>query len=369
MQPQKNNKIEIFSDKSFDYNWDNYVVKDLTKDKKIKKILIIKWGSLGDIVISLPIIQDISYSFNDSKIDLNTLPTWKKIFEKDKRFNLVWGNNFRRKFFFIDLIYWLHEVKKHNYDLIIDLQTNDRSRIYLTLFRFLFFSKTLLIGNHPVFPYMFKTKNKEKIEKPFYILKRTISTIGVKPINHKPKIYITEKIKNAVRSLLNRYCLKKKNFIVFIPGSSETGLLKRWGAKKYIQLAKLIENKSPKTKIVIVGGKVDISECNQIFKNTTNTINLCNKTKIVELLEIFSKAKLIISNDTGTAHLASAIKTPVYIINGPTDPRIVKPFGNNIFALQSDIDCKNCYLKICGHHSCMKRLDANDVFKFTTKYI
>jgi len=61
-----------------------------------------------------------------------------------------------------------------------------------------------------------------------------------------------------------------------------------------------------------------------------------------------------VANDTGTAHLASATGRPMVVICGPTDPRRVKPLGDNVDAFQAELPCINCYRKHCAHHSCMR---------------
>ena len=63
---------------------------DLCNKKGIKKILIIKWGGMGDIILATSIMQDIYTSFPKSKIHLNTLPQWKSLFTKDERFEKIW---------------------------------------------------------------------------------------------------------------------------------------------------------------------------------------------------------------------------------------------------------------------------------------
>ena len=61
------------------------------KNKHLKKILIIKWGGMGDIILATGIMHDIYKSFPKSEIHLNTLPQWKHLFNDDPRFEKIWG--------------------------------------------------------------------------------------------------------------------------------------------------------------------------------------------------------------------------------------------------------------------------------------
>ena len=106
----------------------------------------------------------------------------------------------------------------------------------------------------------------------------------------------------------------------------------------------MVENKY-KIPVVLIGGTDDKEECLAISKGNKNIVNLCNKTSLTELIEIFNQASFIVANDTGPAHLASTTLTPMIVITGPTDPKKVKPLGGQILAIQPEITCKNCYKK------------------------
>ncbi|MFZ1991662.1 MAG: glycosyltransferase family 9 protein, partial [Alphaproteobacteria bacterium] len=51
--------------------------------------------------------------------------------------------------------------------------------------------------------------------------------------------------------------------------------------------------------------------------------------------------------------VSSAAERPMIVICGPTDPKRVKPLGDNVVAVQAELGCVNCYLKECSHHRCM----------------
>ena len=333
---------------------------DLANNKNIKKILIIKWGGMGDLVMASGVMEDIIYSFPHRIIDLNTRPQWQPLFEDDKRFNKVWGSNNKSLGTFIHLCKWLKFVISQKYDLIIDLQTNDRTRIYLSLLKFFQKKSMQIIGNHAVFPYTIKPRLSVKIHNPLQMMQRTINTIGIEARTFRPIINIGNAIKNSSLRIIKNNNLTAKSYCIFICGSNPRGHLKRWGIKNYTELSFLVENKY-KIPVVLIGGTEDEEECLTISKGNKNIVNLCNKTSLTELIEIFNQASFIVSNDTGPAHLASTTLTPMIVITGPTDPKKVKPLGGQILAIQPEITCKNCYKKECSHHSCMIGLSPNEV--------
>jgi heptosyltransferase II len=330
-----NTSYKIFYDQKNNFGQKEFQSIDLKK-KIIKKILIIKWGGMGDIIISTAIIEDILKSFPNAKVDINTLPQWQIIFKNHLGINKIWGSKNKKGInTLIHLYKWIKIVKMSNYDLIIDLQTNDRSRIYLSVLKLLSNKIKYIIGNHAVKPYSIFPKTRIKITNPFQMMQRTINSIGIKSNTFSPKIYTSKKDSVSSKSILKGNFLKKNNFVVLICGSNKRGKNKRWGAKNFNSLADLIKKKF-KYKSVLIGGPDDINECLSISKKDKTIINLCNKTNLIELIEIFSNARFIISNDTGTAHLASSTKTPMIVITGPTDPKKVKPFGKKILAVQAN---------------------------------
>ena len=366
---KKNNSYKIFHDQKNNYGKKEFQSIDLM-NKVIKRILIIKWGGMGDVIISTAIIEDILKSFPNANVDINTLPQWQIIFKHHIGINNVWGSNNKKGLnTFIHLFKWIKIVKMGNYDLIVDLQTNDRSRLYLSILKLLCNKTKYIIGNHAVKPYSITPKSRIKITNPFQMMQRTINSIGIKSNTLSPKIYTSKNDTKASKIILKENYLKKNNFVVLICGSNIRGKSKRWGVKNFSGLAVLIKKKL-KYKIVLIGGPDDIDECLSVSDNDNTIINLCNKTNLIQLIEIFSNSKFIISNDTGTAHLASSTKTPIIVITGPTNPINVKPVGKKCLAIQANIkDRDTCYTRTCSHRSCMDGITPANVLNNIIKIL
>lgn len=148
-----------------------------------------------------------------------------------------------------------------------------------------------------------------------------------------------------------------------LPGSPAAGLTKRWGVRNYRQLARLLEAVGL-TKVVLVGGPDDAEECTAIAEGeSSHVVNPCGRTQLLGLPAVFEREALIVANDTGTAHLATASNQSMIIICGPTDPRRLKAVGNGVIAIRADLSCENCYRKTCDHHSCMKFVAPGQVME------
>ena len=361
-------KINFYSNSIFLKKSNNSELLNFFDKRNIKKILIIKWGGMGDLIQSSFAINSILNNFTEAKIDLNTLPKWKNFFINEKKLNSIWVIDFKKGISKLILsLKWIFKVKNENYDLIIDLQTNDRSRIYLTILKIFFNKPKYSIGNHSLFPYSIKYNNGDTTKSPLFLYLRTLANIGIFTDNLNPVIKSSSNSDKKIKTLLKKNKIIKEKIIIFIPGSSKSNKLKRWGSDNFSNLANLY--KKFNIKIILVGGPDDLNECSLIHKTNKDIVNMCNKLELIDLISLFSKASLIVANDTGPTHLAACTNTPIYQITGPTNPKNVKPFGDKIFSIQSDIECKNCYQKKCWHHTCMSSITPKFLFKLTSNYL
>ena len=104
-----------------------------------------------------------------------------------------------------------------------------------------------------------------------------------------------------------------------------------------------LKSSFPKIKLVQRGQTIKaLGEKNELKDFDKKIINLCNKTELKTLPNIFKNARLIVGNDTGTSHLVATTKTPMIEMFGPTDPNKCKPLSTNIVAIRApNLSMKN----------------------------
>jgi heptosyltransferase-2 len=164
-----------------------------------------------------------------------------------------------------------------------------------------------------------------------------------------------------VDELLTRYAPGGESYALFMPGCQVAGYLKRWGWRRFAALAMAMAGKGVE-RIFIVGARDEREECDAIAAACPEiAVNLCGQTSILDLVPLARGATCVVSNDTGTAHVAAAAARPMVVVCGPTDPRRVKPAGTQVITIQADLWCKSCYRKECSHHSCMGVLSPQQV--------
>jgi heptosyltransferase-2 len=337
---------------------------NLAANPAIRRILIIKWSAMGDVIIATALFEDIARAFPSQDIHLNISPTWQHLFVSDPRFQHVFAVDLRNRQQRLAATWsWIKQVRAGHYDLIIDLQSNDRSRILLTL---LWLSGTRIpyrIGNNRQWPYNISPPPGPLPKQAQTRMHAALQAGGIPTSTPRPVLHLAKHHRVRAQQLLSRHDLQPGHYAIFLPGCNANGHLKRWGAARYSALAHQLHQQGLQ-QIVLIGGPDEIEEC-QLIAETCGSwlVNLCGQTEILDIPPLCESACFIVANDTGTAHLASTTTTPITVICGPTDPRRVKPLGDNVTTLQADLPCINCYLKTCSHHSCMSMITPSRVLQ------
>lgn len=343
---------------------------DLPADSAIRRILIIKWSAMGDVILATALFEDIARAFPNRDIHLNTLPSWQNFFLQDPRFQQVFAIDLRDPNRRIAAAWeWLRQVHNQRYDLVIDLQCNDRSRLLLSLLWLSGCRIPYRLGNRRQLPYNIAPA---ELPKPAHIINRSRAALqagNILATTPRPILHIPDFHRAQARELLTTHQLTPGQFAIFLPGCNANGHLKRWGAARYAALAHQLHQEGLE-RIALIGGPDEIDECQRIAQACGSwLVNLCGQTAILDIPPLCESARFIVANDTGTAHLAAVTLTPMLVLCGPTDPRRVKPLGDNVITLQADLPCINCYRKICSHHSCMAMLTPSRVLRRLREFI
>lgn len=342
----------------------------LPQKADIRRVLIVKWSALGDLLISTILCDDLYRAFPKATLELNTLPLWTSLFSEDKRFDNIIAVDVCRRNAWLARWRWLTQLNRGKYDLLVDLQGNDRSRFLISLLCLFRDAPRYRMGLHRGFPYNIAPDSTFVGKHSIDLQRAALHAGGILAEACRPSLYLSSEDCSRADVLLTKNHLLKGEYALLMPGSQAAGKLKRWGAKRYAALAILL-HETLKCEVVLAGGPVEADVCQEITSICKGTwlVDLCGKTLVKDLIPLAAGARLVVSNDTGTAHVAACAESPILVICGPTDPARVKPVGPNVQTIQSEIDCVNCYRKECSYHDCMESLSVKMVFDKATAMI
>jgi ADP-heptose:LPS heptosyltransferase len=290
----------------------------------MSNILIIKHGSLGDIVQISGAVRDIRESFKNDKIFILTTSQYVEVLSKcpfidgiliDKRYprwNLIYLFKLRKM------------IKKYNFSNIIDLQNSSRTSFY----RRYLFSKANWSSTETTLE---KGSKKEHFDDD-----PVLERFDVQLTNSNIKTRYTLKpdfswASEDIEQLINKYFSKK--FILIFPFSSPQLAHKQW--PYYNELIKLIRSKNTNFEIVIAPGPKEIEMAKKF--DVTVITKKGTSLNIMELAGLIKKSSFVIANDTGPAHMAAHLNAKGIVLFGyHTTPKKVSIERENFKALTVD---------------------------------
>lgn len=312
---------------------------------------------MGDIALASAGFEAVRRAFPRAEIDLDVLPPWPVLFEADPRFARILALPLRARGRIRQLVAsvrWLAAVRRARYDLIVDLQSTDRSRIMIAALWLIGAQVRHRVGNRRCFPYNLAP---DPLDEPVHALariRRALEAAGIPCEVDRPHLHVSGHHREAASRKLAERDIEIHRYAVFLPGSQRAGFLKRWGASRYARLADLLSQQGIRD-VLLLGGPDEVEECAAIAAASDARVHdLCGQTALQEIVPLCESARFVVANDTGTAHVAAVAGRPMLVLCGPTDPRKVLPAGPSVVGLQAQLECINCYRKTCSHLSCMQ---------------
>jgi heptosyltransferase-2 len=179
-------------------------------------------------------------------------------------------------------------------------------------------------------------------------------------------------IESAEKKAVSKGIDLNKSFIALAPGAGF--FTKRWPIKKFEQLIDIIQERE-KTAIVVFGGAED-KEIGSVLKKAKNVIDFCGKSSLLETAYLISRGRMLISNDTGLMHMATAVQTPVLAIFGSTVRELgFFPYRSESQVIEnSSLLCRPCshigrHKCPKGHFKCMEDISVKQVYKELEQFL
>ncbi len=304
----------------------------------MSNILIIKHGSLGDIVQISGVLRDIRETHIDKKIFILTTIPYVELLSKCPYIDGVLIDKRLPRWNILYHLKLAKMINKMNFNLVYDLQNSSRTSFYR---RYLFkipewcSSKTSL-----------RKGQKKKDFDNYSVLERF--KIQLENSKVKTKYCLTPDFtwgSTNINKIVNKYFGKK--FILLFPFCSPDLPHKKWPF--FNELIRIIKSKHSNLEVAIAPGPNEMNEADSI-----EAVKITNKGKYLDIMELtglIKKASYIISNDTGPAHIAAHVNKDGIVIFGPhTTPEKVSIETDKFKAISADnlkdLKAEHVYLEI-----------------------
>lgn len=342
-------------------------------NNRTTKILIIRRSALGDAIHTLPLAKSLRDKYPEAQID------W---IVEDKAEQFIKNNPLLNKVYVIhkksggikEFISIIKEIRKEKYDIAIDTQQLFKSGIILGLSGA---KRKLALSDGREFSGIFANEiiktNRKQFDIHYHVVKRNLEIAKYLGANETNIDFVLPEIsketKDKVKNLLQEINPNLKTVII----SPET----TWDNKHWIVdcWKEVIQEIIGKVNIIYTGTNKDNGLCEKIIKDfpKDKIINLKGKTNLQELCEIFKHSDLVISPDSGSAHIAWATNVPSIItIFFATSSERTAPFGEKYYSVQANLNCSPCMKKTCKNiekNKCITTIKSKDIVKLVKKVL
>jgi heptosyltransferase-2 len=337
--------------------------------KKISRIVVRGTNWVGDAVMTVPALREIRRLFPDAHITLATRSWAEGLFEDAEFLDDLMvheGSGLR------SVIHQVREWRRRSFDLAILLPNSLETALvaslagiplrvgYATDGRQRLLTHPLDLpesrsSQHEVFYYL------NIIARLEWLVKRDQSFLNTQP---DASLEISESRKLAARGLLlSSGITDGRRLIALCPGSINSRA-KRWPVDRYATLAdRFIDEYG--ADVLLIGSAAEKEVSLEVSGRMRNKpVMLTGKTELKDLVAVLSLVDLLVTNDTGPAHIAAALGRSTLVIFGPTNPLTTRPFSPFAEIVRQPPDCAPCMLRDCPiDHRCMTAITPDDVFE------
>jgi lipopolysaccharide heptosyltransferase II len=338
-----------------------------------KRILIARTDRLGDVVLTTPVIKLLRREFPDAYIAFMVRPYTKDVLINNKDIDeVITYDKDQGQQSFVDTVKFAMNLRKKQFDMAIAMHPTNRVHMIMFIAGIpvrIGYDRKLsgLLTKRIIHRKQEGTFH--EVEYNFKMLENAgISTENADPI---PYMFTGSEEKKYVDSIFLDKGLTEKVVAIHAGASCES---KRWPVERFAEVCRDIL-KNYGCDIVLIGGP-DTSEINAKISEITKAKihDMTGRFSVGELAEFLRRCKLLISNDSGPVHIATAVDTPVLSIFGRSSaglsPTRWKPIGDRNIVIHGNAGCDDCKAHNCENDfRCLEVVTSADVMEGVEKML
>jgi len=315
------------------------------------KVLIIKLGALGDVILATPHIERIVQVHSGDDLHLLTAPAFAPLFKANESLSVT---AFPRKGA-SGMWAALRWLRKQKFSVVYDLQGSNRSRIMTILS-----GAGMRIGLGPALFYSDTPAHDDINSHVFNRLNKLLHCAGIEDAPPAPRLWLDQSKQQQVHTWLKDNGLLQSRLVLMHVGSSNRWPSKRWEEEHFAQLAAILSERG--YTILWIGGP-DEQRLNTRLAEQVG-LNVAGIFSIPQLAVLAKHAQFAVVNDSGPMHIFSTTGIAVYAFFGPTNWRRSHAIGQDQRVLTNPVSCSPCHLNNCPEdkgHRCLREITPADV--------
>jgi ADP-heptose:LPS heptosyltransferase len=370
---------------------------EATGPHRVRRILFVKFAEQGSTVLAYPAIrraidmvgrQNVYFIvFEDNRCILDAM----EVIPEDNVITLATHTPFTLA---LSAMKAVHRIRKMGIDAVVDMEFLTRFSAILTFTT----GATTRVGFHSFFgdgPYRGDLMTHRLLYNPHFHTSEMFDVM-VEALTRDPAVLPTFDFTPRVNQPLPTFrpspsevaeidaMLQLENpqigsapLILLNPNASDLLPLRRWPAVRYVELARRLLERYPELFIGFTGAPSEAEPNNQLARavGSSRVIPLAGKTTLRQVLVLYTRSEILVTNDSGPAHFASM--TPIHVVTlfGPETPALFAARSPNTIVLWAGIACSPCVnaynnrQSVCRNNLCMQAITVDDVFeKVATLY-
>ncbi len=382
--------------------------------KDIKKILVIKFRHIGDVLLTIPTIRALKETFSDASVSVLVNSGTEDVLSYNPVIDelIVFDRTIKKLSMlkrFLKEIHFVRDIKAKGFDMTVDLTGGDRAAIlsFLSGARYRLaadFSRKGFIGKKYLYTHL------ANIDRQKHMVLQNLDVVkqfSISTENLNVDFFIPDEARMFIRRIFEENNLSKSNNpppppftkggagrIVHVHPTSRW-LFKCWQDEYMAEIIGWLIVKGLKVVVTSAPDKREIEKAKRILSlvgdspsrsigmglsplpssrimhYASRILDLCGKTTIKELAAISEASDLFIGVDSAPMHIAAAVGTPVIALFGPTGKEWI-PYGEGNTVVSKDMPCKPCKKGMCegiGLRDCMTAINPDDVKEAVSKIL
>jgi len=310
----------------------------LLKKSLIKRILVVSMSNIGDVVLSLPVIDILRQDFPEAQIDVVVGQKAVSLFADSPHLGI---KVYHKRAPLSEKYAWFLDLYRSGYDVVVDLRH--------TLLGWLLRPKyaTPVVVKRSFQGHM-KDKHLDRLRQ-VYAYDAPASRACAIQTGKEDERFFDSQVQPA---------LQGKDFVVIAPGAADVA--KRWYPQGFAAVA---DHLSETHRVVFVGDAQDAVLIEGIQKMmNSSAVSLAGKIDLRQLAFILKKSSWVLCHDSGVMHLACYVDVPVLVLWGPTDLARYAPWNKRSMVVRRNEKCGRCANpKSNVSHNCMSLIEMEDV--------
>jgi lipopolysaccharide heptosyltransferase II len=320
---------------------------------EIKRVLFLRHDRIGDMVLSTAALKALRRGYPHAKIT---------VLASERNFEILKHNpNVDKVLIYKGIPWFIREIRTQCYDLVIDpFVTYELKQALMTYLS----GGKYRIGFEEAGREVFFNVRGPATSPPKRMVDHLLDLAvlaGGKREGCEPEVFLSDtEIQWANDALVEKEIRAHDLIIAIHPGAHYPS--QRWPAERFGELSRTILERG-EAQVILLGSQAEEVLLHDVKKIAGDGIQVFSGLKLRDLMALINRCDLLVCNNSGPLHVASALKVPTVSMIGPTVTPLWLPYGQHNAVIGKELSCSPCNRAHCKDHECMESITVDEVFK------